>query len=116
MYINEYDPTLESFVGVLKVGEKIKAQVMKIDEEHGSILLSRLPLLRKQNDEKMEKDNIALECLKLEELDYMLDFVDEVDLLELSIDEFFILFNNKVIVNHFVMFTMLLRTQQSLFL
>ena len=46
--------------------------------------------------EKMEKDNIALECLKLEELDYMLDFVDEVDLLELSIDEFFILFNNKI--------------------
>ena len=44
----------------------------------------------------MESDNIDIDDLRYEEFDYMLDFVDEVDLLELSIDEFFILFNDKI--------------------
>ena len=68
------------------------------DKEIQTALEDDIPNIIKLNRiyEKMEKDNIALECLKLEELDYMLDFVDEVDLLELSIDEFFILFNNKI--------------------
>ena len=68
------------------------------DKEIKTALEDDIPNIIKLNSiyEKMEKDNIALECLKLEELDYMLDFVDEVDLLELSIDEFFILFNNKI--------------------
>ena len=68
------------------------------DKEIQTALEDDIPNIIKLNSiyEKMEKDNIALECLKLEELDYMLDFVDEVDLLELSIDEFFILFNNKI--------------------
>ena len=68
------------------------------DKEIQTALEDDIPNIIKLNSiyEKMEKDNIALECLKLEELDYMLDFVDEVDLLELSIDEFFILFNDKI--------------------
>lgn len=44
----------------------------------------------------MKSDNINIDNLKYEEFDYMLDFVDEVDLLELNINEFFILFNDKI--------------------
>lgn len=61
-------------------------------------------ILNKEIDENIDIDIELIKYLisdkeiqtELEELDYMLDFVDEVDLLELSIDEFFILFNNKI--------------------
>ena len=56
MYVNEYDPTLTSFDGVLKVGDKVEAMVLKINENdsHSSILLSRLPLIKRQNNEQMD--------------------------------------------------------------
>lgn len=61
-------------------------------------------ILNREIDENIDIDIELIKYLisdkeiqtELEELDYMLDFVDEVDLLELSIDEFFILFNNKI--------------------
>ena len=53
IYLNEYDPKLESFKGVVKQGDTLEAIVKKIDEEHGKILLSRLPLLKKINDKEM---------------------------------------------------------------
>ena len=88
-------------VAALTIYKEVKAmlhQYLISDKEIQTKLEDDIPNIIKLNRiyEKMEKDNIALECLKLEELDYMLDFVDEVDLLELSIDEFFILFNDKI--------------------
>lgn len=55
MYINEYAPNLDSFEGVLSVGDKFECVVMKISENdsHSAIYLSRLPLIKKENNEKM---------------------------------------------------------------
>ena len=56
MYVNEYDPAIDSFNGVLKVGDKVEAVVMKISENdsHSAIYLSRLPLIRQENNNKMD--------------------------------------------------------------
>ena len=56
MYINEYDPNLESFTGVVSVGDKVECVVMKISENdsHSAIYLSRLPLIKRENNNKME--------------------------------------------------------------
>lgn len=47
MHINEYsnDPKIESFKGLVKKGERIKAVVHKISDDPALILLSRKPLL-----------------------------------------------------------------------
>ena len=56
MYINEYDPELTSFDGVVSVGDKIECVVMKISEtdSHSAIYLSRLPLIKKAKNDQME--------------------------------------------------------------
>ena len=56
MYINEYDPELTSFDGVVSVGDKIECVVMKISEtdSHSAIYLSRKPLIKKANNDQME--------------------------------------------------------------
>ena len=56
MYINEYAPNLDSFEGVLEVGSVVECVVMKISENdsHSAIYLSRLPMIRKENNEKMD--------------------------------------------------------------
>lgn len=69
-----------------------------LDKEIQTVLEKDIPNVIKLNNtyEKMKSDNINIDNLKYEEFDYMLDFVDEVDLLELNINEFFILFNDKI--------------------
>ena len=53
IHLDNYDkPAPESFIGLVKEGQKIKAKVQKITDEPAQILLSRLPLL---NEEKFEK-------------------------------------------------------------
>ncbi len=56
MYINEYDSSLDSFDGVVCVGDMVECVVMKISENdsHSAIYLSRLPLIKKANNQKME--------------------------------------------------------------
>ena len=47
IYRDQYDPKgIESFVGVLDVGDSVEAVVKKIDEMHGQVLLSRIPILQ----------------------------------------------------------------------
>ena len=55
MYINEYDPTLDSFKGVVNVGDMVECIVMKISENdsHSAIYLSRLPLIKQANNDQM---------------------------------------------------------------
>ena len=55
MYINEYDTNLDSFSGVVSVGDKIECVVMKISENdsHSAIYLSRLPLIKQKNNDEM---------------------------------------------------------------
>jgi len=55
MYLNEFDPALDSFEGKVKVGDTLEAVVKKVDEEHGKILLSRLPLLKEASDKVMDE-------------------------------------------------------------
>ena len=56
MYVNEYDPSLDSFNGVVSVGDKVECVVMKISENdsHSAIYLSRLPLIKQANNDKMD--------------------------------------------------------------
>ena len=67
MYINEYDPQLDSIEGVLKVGDKVEAIVMKISENdsHSAIYLSRLPLIRQENNNKMDSLCDGKEVIKV---------------------------------------------------
>ena len=67
MYINEYDTTLDSFDGVVKVGDKVECIVMKISEtdSHSAIYLSRLPLIKQANNNKMDSLCDAKEVIKV---------------------------------------------------
>lgn len=56
MHIDNYDPNLTSFEGVVKVGDVIKGRIQKIQtDEPVLILMSRLPLIKVENFEKIEK-------------------------------------------------------------
>lgn len=67
MYINEYDPSLDSFNGVVKVGDKVECVVMKISENdsHSAIYLSRLPLIKQENNNKMDSLCDSKEIIKV---------------------------------------------------
>lgn len=65
MYINEYDPKLQSFNGVVKLGDEVSAVVKNVDNERGKILLSRLPLLALAQDEVMRDLNKEHKVIKL---------------------------------------------------
>ncbi len=47
IYLDQYDPKgMDSFVGVLEEGDMVEAVIKKIDEMHGQVLLSRIPILQ----------------------------------------------------------------------
>ena len=103
MYINEYDPTLDSFNGVVNVGDKVECVVMKISENdsHSAIYLSRLPLIKKANNDQMESLCSNNEVIKVKVSknvgrglvgSYLGNEVfvpaSQVDLVEVNLDEF----------------------------
>lgn len=103
IYINEYDPKLDSFNGVVKVGDKVEAMVLKVAEndDHSVILLSRLPLIREQNNSKLESmcDNKDIISVKINKnvgrglvSSYLGNEVfipaSQVDLKEVNLDDF----------------------------
>ena len=103
MYINEYDPNLDSFNGVLNVGDKVECVVMKISENdsHSAIYLSRLPLIKRDNNNKMETLCDANEIIKVKITknvgrglvgSYLGNEVfvpaSQVDLVEVNLDDF----------------------------
>lgn len=54
MHIDNYDPKLSSFEGVVKVGDVVKGKIQKIQMEPVAlILMSRLPLLKEANFDKL---------------------------------------------------------------
>lgn len=65
IYVNEFQPGLDSFKGVVKVGDRVEAVVKKINEESGVILLSRLSLLKIANDKEMENLCEAKDIIKV---------------------------------------------------
>lgn len=103
MYINEYDPHLDSFIGHVSVGDEVKAMVLKIAEndDHAAILLSRLPLIREENNEKMDslceaKDVIKVKVNKNVGRGLVANYLgnevfvpaSQVDLKEVNLDDF----------------------------
>ncbi|CCV64304.1 Small subunit ribosomal protein S1 [Alteracholeplasma palmae J233] len=59
IYLNEYDlPAPETFKGLVKVGDIVRAKIMKISEGDDStqILLSRLPLIKEEKLQTIEED------------------------------------------------------------
>ena len=103
MYINEYDPSLSSFDGVVSVGDKVECVVMKISEndDHSAIYLSRLPLIKKANNDQMENLCGANEVIKVKFTknvgrglvgNYLGNEVfvpqSQVDLVEVNLDDF----------------------------
>ena len=101
IYVNEYQPGLTSFIGVVNLGDKVTAVVKKVSEEVGSIYLSRLPLLKKQNDEQMKSLSDAKDIIKVKITknvgrglvgSYLGNEVfvpaNQVDLEEVNLDEF----------------------------
>jgi len=56
MHIDNYDPTLESFIGVIKKGDIVKGKIQKISMEDPTlILMSRLPIIKNENFETIKK-------------------------------------------------------------
>jgi len=54
MHIDNYDPKLESFEGVVKEGDVVRGKIQKIQlEPVALILMSRLPILKEQEFEKL---------------------------------------------------------------
>ena len=103
MYINEYDPNLDSFAGVVSVGDKVECVVMKISENdsHSAIYLSRLPLIKRDNNNKMSSLCESQEVIKVKFTknvgrglvgSYLGNEVfvpaSQVDLVEVNLDEF----------------------------
>jgi small subunit ribosomal protein S1 len=55
IHLDNYDkPAPETFFGLVKNGQKVKARVQKITDEPAQILLSRLPLLIEEKFEKIQ--------------------------------------------------------------
>jgi small subunit ribosomal protein S1 len=55
IHLDNYDkPIPETFIGLVKEGQKVKARVQKITDEPTQILLSRLPLLIEEKFEKIQ--------------------------------------------------------------
>jgi len=103
MYVNEYDSSLDSFDGVVNVGDKVECIVMKISENdsHSAIYLSRLPLISKQNNVAManlcqESAVITVKVLKNVGRGLVAKHLgnevfipaNQVDLVEVNLDEF----------------------------
>ena len=65
MYINEYDPKLQSFSGVVKLGDEVSAIVKSVDNERGKIFLSRIPLLVEAQNEVMKDLNKEHKVIKV---------------------------------------------------
>ncbi|MDX9691227.1 MAG: S1 RNA-binding domain-containing protein [Acholeplasmataceae bacterium] len=56
IHLDNYDkPAPETFHGLVKVGQKVKAKVQKITDDPAQILLSRLPLLIEEKFEKIQE-------------------------------------------------------------
>lgn len=54
MHIDNYDKELNSFIGVVKEGDLVRGRIQKIQEEPALILMSRLPLIKNDNFEKIQ--------------------------------------------------------------
>ena len=55
IHLDNYDrPAPETFLGLVKIGQSVKAKVQKITDEPAQILLSRLPLLIEEKFEKIQ--------------------------------------------------------------
>lgn len=55
MHIDNYDPSLTTFANVVKVGDVIKGRIQKISEDPTLILMSRLPIIKIENFEKIKE-------------------------------------------------------------
>lgn len=55
MHIDNYDPSLTTFANVVKVGDVIKGRIQKISEDPTLILMSRLPIIKRENFEKIKE-------------------------------------------------------------
>ncbi|TNF09308.1 MAG: 30S ribosomal protein S1 [Bacillota bacterium] len=56
IHLDNYDkPAPDTYFGLVKVGQKIKAKVQKMTDEPAQILLSRLPLLIEEKFEKIQE-------------------------------------------------------------
>ncbi|MDO9629349.1 MAG: S1 RNA-binding domain-containing protein [Acholeplasmataceae bacterium] len=56
IHLDNYDrPAPDTFIGLIKIGQRVKARVQKITDEPAQILLSRLPLLIEEKFEKIQK-------------------------------------------------------------
>lgn len=65
MHIDNYDPSLTSFEGVVKVGDVVRGRIQKVQtDEPVLILMSRLPLIKIENFEKIEKAVESNEIVK----------------------------------------------------
>ncbi|VEU80694.1 S1 RNA-binding domain-containing protein [Haploplasma axanthum] len=82
IHIDNYDPELESFDGVIKVGDLVKGRIQKISlDEPALILMSRLPLIKIDNFEKIReavesKEIVSAKVKKVVDKGLLLSYLD----------------------------------------
>jgi small subunit ribosomal protein S1 len=56
IHLDNYDkPAPETFIGFVKIGQKVRAKIQKITDEPAQILLSRLPILLEEKFEQIQE-------------------------------------------------------------
>ncbi|MDY0277042.1 MAG: S1 RNA-binding domain-containing protein [Acholeplasma sp.] len=81
MHIDNYDQELDSFIGVVKEGDIVKGRIQKIMEEPALILMSRLPLIKINNFEKIReavesKEVVTAKVKKIVDKGLLLSYLD----------------------------------------
>jgi len=80
MHIDNYDPSLDTFANVVKEGDTVKGRIQKITEEPPLILMSRLPIIKKENfnlivDLVESKEEVDAKVKKVAEKGILLDYL-----------------------------------------
>ncbi|WP_026391358.1 S1 RNA-binding domain-containing protein [Haploplasma modicum] len=105
MHLDNYDKSLESFIGVVKVGDKVTGKVQKVNyDEPVMILISRLPLIKLENFEKIEKlvetkEIVKAKVKKIEEKGLILNYLDYEVFLPYTLLDYDLIENKKDLKN-----------------
>lgn len=100
MHLDNFDPQLESFEGVVKVGDMVNGRIQKISEEPAMILMSRLPLLKNDNFEKIQnavesKEVLTAKVKKAVDKGLLLNYLDHEVFLPYTLLDFELIENKE---------------------
>jgi small subunit ribosomal protein S1 len=94
IHLDNYQrPQPETFIGLVKVGDQVKARIQKITDDPAQILLSRLPILEEEDFEKIvkamkEEKVVKAKVKKVDEAGLLLTYLNHDMFLPYSLLDF----------------------------